>query len=803
MPQTLRILLLIFLFTQPAISFSQEVTDFYINSKGNDNNPGNTVPLAKKTLKSLEPLLLSNYLAKGSPLKLAVKSGELFDENLLPPCPVYLTTYAENSKTNELAILNGTKEFSSGWMLEAGSNNVWKQSIPLTGFIGYGINGIGSYSYINVFEIDKALERTAPFTARKLLAFERDLATVKSTPGSFYIPVNTTDNPKPVYIHTSDEASPNAHAKYRYEVTVRDWAVNSTYQPNNKFENLWVRGFGAGNGMIPSGSNSWYNRMIFGPGAGIHHLVVRSGSINHALFLPGPKNTSAFAVVFYDNEGLGRHCAIKNSMFFDIPEPVYAHISDGTYYGAVEIDHVAAFTDPATANGFMFTFDTDSVLLNEVYTDGYKAGYYYGNAKYVNISNSWFKDVSFGIGYSPKFRVTANVKNVFIKTTGVEFTTGIYMQRNTTLTLSNSIMHLINSNNIFNGARAGSFVFGSGADTGITKATGNIFICDIDPSKSLTAATINTDRGIATSKDSWDNNVYILLRGKSIIWTATNPATNGGSENIQSFEEWKRQSGQDQHSLYFDLRKDPRGLMAIFADPEKGNYDLANTAEGNRIAALHAGMTDPITCFLQRPSYEQAAEMIKNNQVLSVKNCRNPCSQNKIRISASFDTTVINQRQIKLKWIVSEQQNIDHYELQRSMENPHFETIYTIPVTADSMYSFTDAIQTGIEYRYRLRIKPTGTGECYSSTLPVKTFDDKPFTIYPNPSTGKILISMNGYKGPSKLVVCNSLGQAILVKESYSWYLPIQLDCSGFGKGVYLLQVETTEGKTAKQFLLR
>jgi len=137
------------------------------------------------------------------------------------------------------------------------------------------------------------------------------------------------------------------------------------------------------------------------------------------------------------------------------------------------------------------------------------------------------------------------------------------------------------------------------------------------------------------------------------------------------------------------------------------------------------------------------------------------------------------------------------------MENPNFETIYTIPVTADSLYSFTNAIQPGIEYRYRLRIKPKGTGACYSFTLPVKTLDDQPFSIYPNPSPGKILVSMHGYKGPLKMVVCNSLGQIILVKENYSWYLPIELDSTRLAKSAYLLQVETAKGKTARQFLLR
>lgn len=787
----------VLLWTLPVISFAQQDVDFYISNKGNDNNSGTSVLLPKKTLAGIAPLLGNVYAAKGR-VKIALKSGDIFEQTLLPPCPVQLNTFTDNLGQNEFAILNGSREFATGWVLQPGTFFTFKQDISYTGFTGYGINGIGSYSFMYVLEIDKTLEKTAPFTARKLLKFLPGITAVENTAGSFYIPVNTVENPAPVYIHSSDGSSPNVNSKYRYEVTVRDWAVNSTYQPDNNFENLWIRGFGAGNGMIPSGANSYYNKMIFGPGAAIHHLVVRSGTINHSLFLPGPKNTNEFAVVFYDQEGLRRHCAIKNSMFFDIPEPVYTHTSYGTNYGAVEIDNVLAFADSADANGFMYTFNNDSVIINNLYTDQYKTGYNYGNATYAAIDNSYFKEVSFGIAYSPKFPVVASVKNVFIKTKGTDFTTGIFMQSNTNLTLTNSIIHVVNS-----GASGGAFVFGGGGDTSKTVATGNIFICDIEPTKSLTAASINTGKGIATSKDRWNNNVYILLRGNKILWLTTNAATNGGSPAIQSFEEWKRQSGQDQNSLFFDLRNDPRGLKAIFADPENGNYDLANTTEGKQVAALGAGMTSPITCFLQRPTYEQAAALVRRNKVLSVNTCRNPCLQNKIRIDYTFDTTVINKRQVKLKWNISEQQNIDHYELQRSLENFRFVTIYKTAVTADSLYSFVDNLQSGIEYHYRVLIKPKGAGECFSDTRAVKLTDNNPFILYPNPSSGKMMISMNGYFGALKITVSNSTGQIVLVKEVYSWYLPIDLDISNQPKGIYFLKTEKVSGTAVQKFILQ
>ncbi|MEP6628721.1 MAG: T9SS type A sorting domain-containing protein, partial [Ginsengibacter sp.] len=245
------------------------------------------------------------------------------------------------------------------------------------------------------------------------------------------------------------------------------------------------------------------------------------------------------------------------------------------------------------------------------------------------------------------------------------------------------------------------------------------------------------------------------------------------------------------------------GLKAIFADPDNGNYDLANTVEGAQIEALGAGMISPITCFLGKPSYEEGANLIRNNQVLSINACRNPCQQNSIRINATFDINPINDRQIKLEWNIAEQQNIDHYELQKATGNSVFKRIGTIRVSADSIYSFIDNIQAGIPYQYRLAIIPLGVGKCYSDPRQIKINDDKAFTIYPNPSSGKMQLSMNGYIGKASFIISNSDGQPILKKEIFSLYSTQSLDLSNYPKGLYFLKMETSKGVSVQKFVLQ
>lgn len=789
------------LFFLPLSSIAQENFNFYISNKGSDSFPGTSYMFPKRTIAGTG-VSLKNFSNNKPIVKLGLKAGDIFEETLVTSYPIAINTYTDTATKNDFAILNGSAEFSAGWLKDSGSVNTFHQPIFYNGFVGYGIGGIGKYSFIYVFEIDKALEKTAPFTARKLLQFVSSIKTVENTPGSFYTPVSN-QKPLPLHIHTSDGESPNGNKKYRYEVTVRDWGINSTYQPNNHFENLWVRGFGAGNGMLPGGANSYYNKIIFGPGAGIHHLVARSGTINHSLFLPAARNTNSFSVVFYDVEGLARHCYIKNSMFLDISSPIYMHTSFGSNYGAIEIDSVVAFADSLLVGPFMYTANNDSVLLKNVYAEGYFSGYHYGNAKYAAISNSIFKDVVTGIAYNnSKNSINSKVENVFIKTKGTALTSGIIIGDRTTIELHNSIVHVLNNNNSLGNSVTGEFIAGTGNIKNEITAYGNIFICDIDSSKSLRAATTNTNEGIATSKDNWDNNIYILLRGKNIQWSASNSATNNGSYTITNFEDWKKQSGQDKHSLFFDFRNDTRGLKAIFEDAAHGNYNLANTIEGRQVAALQAGMTNPLSCFFKQPSYEEAAELVKRNQSFFLNKCRNPCSQQRIKVDATFSVDSINNRQVQLKWVISEQDNIASFVVQRATANSNFKWIKALRAGYDSVHTLIDNVQPAIEYRYRLMIIAVSGSTCFSDSKKIKLNTNKPFTIYPNPSRGKVFVSMNGYIGRTSFIVTNSNGVIVLVKESLSTYTPKLLDLSNQPPGVYWLKVASAESVSLQSFVL-
>jgi Secretion system C-terminal sorting domain len=796
------------IFSLFVLSWCQAQTGFdvYISNNGSDLNTGNSSSLPKKTINgAFSPP--GSFNLPGNPVKIGLQGGDVFNETFRPTFPVQVGTYFGSNK-NQFAIFNGTNIFDTGWTRADGRLNIFEQSITLTGFEGIGT--VGAYSFIYVFEIDKELEKTAPITARKLLRLVYNMEQADSIPGSFYEPVTVDINPKKIYIHTSDGNTPNQHAKYRYEVTARDRAVNVYFKEGNHFQNLWIRGYGSGNGMIPSGANSTINHIILGPGAGIHHLVLRGGGlVNNTVFFPSARNVTGSALVFYDAEGFGRHNTIANSIFLDIKDPVYTHHSYGSNFGALELNNVFAFADTTDAGGFVQNSNTDSILLRDAYSYQYKYGYNYGWAKYVDVKNSGFIDVLNGISFGNLKTISA-INNTFIKTKGTAVN-GIVLADSVQLLLANSIIHLrANAANNNNNALAGSFVARTAVSGNHINATGNIFICDVDPSKKVLAGTANTSNGAGTSTDRWKNNVYILLRGDKIFWKVTNPGTNNGSTDILSLEDWKKQSGQDKQSLFFDLRNDPRGLKAIFADPEKGDYELANTIEGNQIKAIRAGMTRPISCFVKKPTYEQAAALIMNYEMLSADVCRNPCVQNNIRGYNQLRLQKISGGKMQVKWNLDDERGVDSYEVLRSFGNNDFVSIQSSQPGGDSVYTFTDSLlQPGIEYRYSIAVVSKTGSKCFSAIQSATTDNDnntKSYCIYPNPSAGKISLALGNYSGRVKLKICNVMGRVVCIKEFNSLYgISPVIDLSLLPKGMYWAKIETIGTTTTRiqSFLLR
>jgi len=788
------------LFIFPPAVFAQEAYNFYVSSTGNDANPG-TLDAPKKTVAGLNEAIRS--VPDSQQLKTALRSGDVFNGTLQSNTVIHAATYYPAGGKN-FAIMKGSEMVGASWARVPGNGNgnVYSITIPVNGFMGAGINGIGQYSFVYVFEIDKQQERIAPLTARRMLSFVSGIATVETTPGSFFEPVVYNSSGITLYIHTGNSLSPNNNPRYRYEICTQARGINADRQNGNSFERLWLTGYGAGNGMISSGGNSSFDRVIFGPGAAAHHVALKSGSIDNALFLPGPKNTNGSAVVFYDVQGEWRRNQLKNSIFLDIKYPIYSHVSNGSNYSSLVVDNVIAFGTTGDAYGFFECANTDSVVMDRVYCDNYLYGYHFGSSQYVNIRNSIFKDALEAVGF-PDLAINATINNTLMRIKGNNRIAGVVTSHGSKVILSNSIIHIKNQQSTAN-PLSGFFINGSRSANGIINAQGNIFICDVPDDNYILAAFTNRTSSGLQQNDFWDNNVYILLNGNKLVW-GERYNTTGGYIEINSFDSWKRITGQDRNSIFLDLRGDIRGLKAVFADPDNGDYSLANTIEGNRIRQMRAGMIAPVTCFVKKPSYEEAAKIIINNGVLTANACRNPCTQTNIRIDNHISTGLAENKKIVINWDIADETQVDHYEIMRSTGNSGYTSIGSVPAETNYNYTFTDSnVMAGILYRYSIGLVTKNNQKCFSAVSSVQTENGRAVQIFPNPSSGKVFIGLNDYTGPVTVKIYNVMGRKIYEKKMTAYYgQPLQADVSFAVKGFYWMHVQTDIVDNKQGFVLQ
>ncbi len=797
---------LLFIFLQCSLRVAaQGGFDWYISNQGNDQQPGFSPSQPKRSLSAYNHSPASGGASAG-PVKIGFRAGDVFEESFNPGFPVHAGTYFDRPGISRFAVLNGTRSFNNGWSQTAGTRNVYEQAIPLTGYTGYGINNVGAYSMVYVVEYDRSREAAAPVSAGKLLQFVRSLQECENTPGSFYEPITIDENPKRIYIHPSDSRSPNQHPAFRYEVSVRDRAINSTWQEGNYFEKLWVRGYGAGNGMIPAGGNSTFRNMIFGPGAGIHHLGLRNAVIDRSLFLPAAENTSSFAVVFYDAAGEGRRNTVSNTLFLDLPSPIYAHTSGASNYGSLVLNNVIAFRNRTGAANFLDLADTDSLEVSDCYVSGYQVAFSSGKAVSAQFRNNTALEVNTGMVLSAGARIIG-VNNCFVKTASNGISRGISLGASARAVVSGNIFWLKDRQQNQQPSLGGIFIEHTGESQGSLMASGNIFIADLettDYAYALSCVPAADSNGTDISGLRLRNNVYILLRGRDIFWYLSRPGQPAGRRQNLSFEEWKLLSGQDGNSVFLDLRNDPRGLKAVFTDPDNGDFSLANTTEGNLVKRTRAGMTRPLSCFLQKPSYEAAVDMIMKGGVYTANACRNPCLQNSIRLAYEWTAEANDQGFADLSWELEDERNIEQYTLLRSSGTRDFTPVAVIQADGRGRYQYTDSqLLKGIRYRYSLGLTNRQQEKCYSAIRETTTAPGRVFALYPNPARDQVKLQMNGYAGTVNFTLRNLLGTVVHRQQlQVSYGVAPLISLQRIPAGLYLAEIVSEEGRSLEKLLI-
>lgn len=160
-----------------------------------------------------------------------------------------------------------------------------------------------------------------------------------------------------------------------------------------------------------------------------------------------------------------------------------------------------------------------------------------------------------------------------------------------------------------------------------------------------------------------------------------------------------------------------------------------------------------------------------------------------------------------LEWDKAEYEYVlDKFEIYRSDNGFDFTLVHRIVNTPSiSHYQCYDQVKVPGMYFYRIiAFYKNGCQSDYSEvevmvTLPTSVDESSnlPVSIYPNPTNGTVTVKASKLQS---INVLNSLGQALRVFDIDQD--DITIDLSTFGRGLYLLRIQTEDGITTQQVIV-
>lgn len=163
-----------------------------------------------------------------------------------------------------------------------------------------------------------------------------------------------------------------------------------------------------------------------------------------------------------------------------------------------------------------------------------------------------------------------------------------------------------------------------------------------------------------------------------------------------------------------------------------------------------------------------------------------------------------------LEWVTEREEKNDFFEIKRSIDGVNYEHVSKIPSTytkEKAFYTYEDSFLENGNVYYQLFQTDFDGKKQFLDEIVIYRKNKTENTLYPNPSTGKISVPLNGSEANSliQFVVTNQNGS--LVKEETITDLKnintLSFDFSDLSKGVYTLHLVFVDKKEQQKFILQ
>jgi len=165
-----------------------------------------------------------------------------------------------------------------------------------------------------------------------------------------------------------------------------------------------------------------------------------------------------------------------------------------------------------------------------------------------------------------------------------------------------------------------------------------------------------------------------------------------------------------------------------------------------------------------------------------------------------FSATPLSSTNL-LEWETASELNNKGFEVQRQDAFGNWVAIGFVGARGSAaVYNFEDKTPLPLSY-YRLRQINFDNTECFSNTVSLLREQTTAVKTSPNPTSGKIQITLPSQSELADIWIYDFLGKIILAQKTA--LSSIEIDLSDFPKGVYIILIQTGKGRHQEKVLLQ
>jgi hypothetical protein len=223
---------------------------------------------------------------------------------------------------------------------------------------------------------------------------------------------------------------------------------------------------------------------------------------------------------------------------------------------------------------------------------------------------------------------------------------------------------------------------------------------------------------------------------------------------------------------------------------------------GSRTMAIQPSVVNYNYHFIQANSHQT---LLLGDPAIVLLNVADPLPVEWVSVTGKL----LEDRSIEVKWATASEKNNSHFEVERSKDGVHFESIGSVvgKGTVDELtrYTFKDTSPLdGINY---YRILQKDKSEVYEGVVPssshsriihVDNLDKDVLVVSPNPSPGLFTIKLGQNQTLSSWKLVDVRG--IVIKESK---VDMEFDLQQYPTGMYILDLTTSSGQIYQRKLVK